>query len=170
MAVHLLSRDEPVSDVSALCTFGAPHVLVPPRRGESQLWQRLQTISQHWVLAWDPVPRLPLCTDWLVDVLPNLRQEVGGGIKLGIAHKYVGELQRSYNATKAPMLEKYDVVGQILMVSLNSDVAYCAPESGPFKELLAQKPPESVVTLSKLPAYHSMGDYVRLVRKCIPHE
>ena len=169
MAVHLLSRDVPVS---AVCTFGALHVLVPPGRGESQLWQRLQAITQHWVHAWDPVPRLPLCRDWLVDVLPKLKCEVlGGGIKLGMAHEYVAGLQRNYNAANAQMLEKYDVVGEILMVSLTSDVAYCAPESaGPLKELLAQKPPESVMTWSKLPAYHSMSDYVRIVRKCIPRE
>ena len=88
--------------------------------------------------------------------------EVREGSKLGIAH-------RNFNATKAPILEKCAVLGQILMVCLTSDVAYCAPEgAGPFKELLAQKPPESVMTFGKLPAYHSMSDYVRLVRKCIP--
>ncbi|CAE7202007.1 yiaY [Symbiodinium natans] len=81
MAVHLLRRDV---SVSAVRTSGAPHVLVPPRAGApQQLWQRLHAITQHWVHDWDPVPRLPLCKSWLVDVLPKLKQEIAGGIRAG---------------------------------------------------------------------------------------
>ena len=72
MAIHLLMRDV---EIFAVQTFGAPHVLVPPKKTAPQvLWQRLNALTTHWVHAWDPVPRLPLCKTWLVDVMPKLKK------------------------------------------------------------------------------------------------
>ena len=72
MAIHLLIRDV---EIFAVQTFGAPHVLVPPGKTAPQmLWQRLHALTTHWVHAWDPVPRLPLCKTWLVDVMPKLQK------------------------------------------------------------------------------------------------
>ena len=162
MALHLLSRK---LSVSAVRTFGAPHVLVPPKNRSSQMWQKLHAITQHWVHDWDPVPRLPLCQDWLLGVLPKLKHEVTEGVRIGIAQKYIAGLHQSCNGTRARLLEKYDVVGQVMLVSLTSSVAYRASEGAPLKKLLSEKPPEPVMTLSKLPAYHSMQDYFQIAQK-----
>ena len=165
MAVHLLSRNV---DVAAVRTFGAPHVLVPPSRQEDRqkLWCTLDSITQHWVHDWDPVPRLPLCKTWLVDVLPKLKQEVVTGLRLGIAQKYIQALQQNYDETRAKPLERYDVVGEVVLVSKATSMALHASEgSAASKELLGEKPPESVMTPSKLFAYHSMEDYLQIAHK-----
>ena len=165
MAVHLLSRNV---DVAAVRTFGAPHVLVPPARQEDRptLWCKLDSISQHWVHDWDPVPRLPLCKTWLVDVLPKLKQEVVTGLKVGIGQKYIQALRQTFDETKAKLLERYDVVGEVVLVSKATSVALHASEvSAALKELLGEKPPESVMTLSTLFAYHSMEDYLQIAHK-----
>ena len=164
MAIHLLIRRV---DVSAVRTFGAPHVLVAPKAGASQtLWRNLHAITQHWVHDWDPVPRLPLCQAWLVDVLPRLKKEVTKGIRVGIAQKYIENLQWNCNASSAQMLNQYDVVGQVVLVSLASGSAHVASEgAAPLKELLSEKPPQAAMTLSQIPAYHSMPDYYDLARR-----
>ena len=165
MAVHLLSRE---LEVAAVRTFGAPHVLVPPSREEDRqkLWCTLDSITQHWVHDWDPVPRLPLCKTWLTDVLPKLKQEVVTGLRVGIAQKYIQALQRHYDETRAKLLERYDIAGEVVLVSKATSVALRASEgSAASKELLGEKPPESVMTRSKLFAYHSMEDYLQIAHK-----
>ncbi|CAE7260280.1 unnamed protein product [Symbiodinium natans] len=165
MAVHLLSRDV---RISAVRTFGSPHVLVPMSPQPGQLWQRLHAITLHWVHDWDPVPRLPLCKSWLVDVLPRLKQEFGGTVRVGMASNLIKQFQNDYDDRRAHLLEKYDVVGEVLLVSLNSGLA-CRGKEGaaPLKELLAEKPPEAVMTFSRLPAYHSMRDYLQIALKLL---
>ncbi|CAE7715287.1 unnamed protein product [Symbiodinium sp. CCMP2456] len=183
MAVHLLSRN---LDVAAVRTFGTPHVLVPPSRQEDRptlclldlmlnlitqrksqrFWGKLNSITLHWVHDWDPVPRLPLCKAWMTDVLPKLKYEVIHGVRLGIAQKYIQALQQHCNETRAKLLERYDVVGEIVLVSKATDVALRASErSAASKELFCEKPPESVMTPSKLFAYHSMNDYLQIAHK-----
>ena len=163
MAVHLLSLNV---DVSAVRTFGAPHVLVPQAGTAQTMWHKLHAITQHWVHDWDPVPRLPLCQTWLVDVLPRLKKEVVKGVRVGIAQKYIENLQRNCNASSAQMLNQYDVVGQVVLVSMASGSAHVASEgAAPLKELLSEKPPEAAMTLSQIPAYHSMPDYLDLARR-----
>ncbi|CAE7520802.1 yiaY [Symbiodinium sp. CCMP2592] len=162
MAVHLLTRKV---EVSAIRTFGAPHVLVPQHECP-RFWRNLHSITQHWVHDWDPVPRLPLCKTWLVDVLPKLKQEVVTGVRLGIAERCVERLRQNYDRTKARMLEKYDVVGKVVLVSLGSDLAFGATQDvASLKGLLGEKPPGSIMTFSRLFAYHSMGDYLKIARK-----
>ena len=159
MAIHLLSKKV---EISSVLTFGTPHVLVPPK-GSPQLWQRLQAITQHFVFCWDPVPRLPLCTDWLVQVLPALKEDCCG-LRVGIPNSYVQALEKYCKENKAPMLGKYDVVGQL--VNLTGNTGYTAAKGAKtVKELLNQKPPESVMTASKLFAYHSMSYYLEIVQK-----
>ncbi|CAE7236136.1 yiaY [Symbiodinium natans] len=139
MAVHLLSLNV---DVSAVRTFGAPHVLVPQAGTAQTMWQKLHAITQHWVHDWDPVPRLPLCQTWLVDVLPRLKKEVVKGVRVGIAQKYIENLQRNCNASSAQMLGEYDVVGQVVLVSMASCSAHVASEgAAPLKELLSERQP-----------------------------
>ncbi|CAE7520854.1 unnamed protein product [Symbiodinium sp. CCMP2592] len=167
MAVHLLSRKV---DVAAVQTFGAPHVLVPPSSKQEDhptlLWWTLNSITQHWVHDWDPVPRLPLCKAWLTGVLPKLKQEVVRGLRVGIARKYIQALHQHCNDTRAKLLEHYDVVGEIVLVSKATSVAFRASKgSAALKELLCEKPPESVMTPSKLFAYHSMEDYLHIAHK-----
>ncbi|CAE7520837.1 yiaY [Symbiodinium sp. CCMP2592] len=164
MAVHLLSRNV---EVAAVRTFGAPHVLVPPpdQEDSARLWQKLSSITQHWVHDWDPVPRLPLCKAWLTDVLPNLKLEVVRGVRVGVAQKYVEKLKLNYDETRAPVLESYDVVGDLLLVSKDTTSALRAREgAAPLKELLSEKPPQAVMTSSKLLAYHNIADYLQLAR------
>ena len=164
MAVHLLSENV---DVVAVRTFGSPHVLVPPKPGDlSILWQKLNSITQHWVHDWDPVPRLPLCKTWLTDVLPKLKYEVIQGVRIGIAQKYIQALQLHCTETRARLLEPYDVVGEVVLVSKATSMALHASEgSAALKELLGEKPPESVMTPSKLFVYHSMEDYLQIAHK-----
>ena len=166
MAVHLLSRK---ASFSAVRTFGAPHVLVPPRSSASpQLWQQLHAVTQHWAHGWDPVPKLPLCSNWLGEVLPKLKQELIEGIRVGIAQRYTEGLQRNYQQARAHFhfLQQYDVAGEVVLVCLRSGIAHRrGDDAAPVKELLAEKPPESVMTLSKLRAYHSMSDYYRIARQ-----
>ncbi|CAE7347973.1 yiaY [Symbiodinium sp. CCMP2456] len=114
MAVHLLIRKV---DVAAVRTFGAPHVLVPQRKSP-RFWEKLHSITQHWVHDWDPVPRLPLCKTWLVDVMPRLKLEVVKGIRVGIPARCVERLRQDCDRTKSLLLEKYDVVGKVVLVSL----------------------------------------------------
>ena len=162
MALHLLSRN---LDVAAVRTFGAPYVLVPPKPGDlSILWQKLNSITQHWVHDWDPVPRLPLCKTWLTDVLPKLKYEVIQGVRIGIAQKYIQALQQHYDETRAKLLERYDVVGEVVLVSKATSVAFRA-SAGSAALMLGEKPPESVMTPSKLFAYHSMEDYLQIAHK-----
>ena len=158
MAVHLLSRKV---ILSAVHTFGAPHVLTPSKAGASQTFRKsLDAITKHWVQQWDPVPRIPLCRNWLVDVLPRLKTEVGFGIRLGIAQKHIQELQKKYQTAHGRLLEKYDVVGQLLLVSRSSSSAFAASDGAQSsKELLCQESPDAIRTLSKLAAFHSMNDY-----------
>ncbi|CAE7844141.1 unnamed protein product [Symbiodinium microadriaticum] len=164
VAVHLLSRN---LDVAAVRTFGTPHVLVPPKPEDSSiLWQKLNSITQHWVHDWDPVPRLTLCKTWLVDVLPKLKQEVVTGLRVGIAQKYIQALRLHCSEARARLLERYDVVGEVVLVGKTTSVALGASEgSAALKELLGEKPPESVMTPSKLFAYHSMEDYLQIAHK-----
>ena len=161
MAVHLLIREV---DVAAVRTFGAPHVLVPQREFCGKLHSKLHSITQHWVHDWDPVPRLPLCKSWLVDVLPKLRPEVVMGVRVGIAQRE--PLRQTYDRTKARMLDKYDVVGKVVLVSLVCDLAFSATQDVvPLRRLLGEKPPGSIMTFSRLCAYHSMEDYLQIARK-----
>ncbi|CAE7520819.1 unnamed protein product [Symbiodinium sp. CCMP2592] len=155
MAVHLLSRNE---EVSAVCTFGSPHVFIPPERKEEQrgrkVWNELCSVSQHWVLDWDPIPRLPLCQSWL-DVLPQVKIDVVEGIRIGLA-----EIQ-----AKVPVLEGFDVAGEVVMVNKATISAYLAPKGAPpQKKLLSEKPPESSMTLNKLNACHDMKEYSLIAR------
>ncbi|CAE7927688.1 unnamed protein product, partial [Symbiodinium necroappetens] len=162
MAVHLLSRDV---DVAALRTFGAPHVLVPPLDPQESpnLWLKLHSITKHWVHDWDPVPRLPLCKTWLVDVLPKLKKEVMDGVRVGMAQNYIKELQRNYNDIAAPLFERYDVAGEVVLVSKAAGLAlHASEEAAPLKERLSEKPPGAIMTLNKLLAYHSMEDYLQV--------
>ncbi|CAE7520870.1 unnamed protein product [Symbiodinium sp. CCMP2592] len=171
MAVHLLSRNV---EVTALRTFGAPHVLVPPNPQDfSALWQGLDVITSHFVHDWDPVPRIPLCKVWLTDVLPQLKQEVVRGVRIGIAQKYIEALQRNCNETRAKFLKRYDVVGEVVLVSEASGLVLVAAapreiplgeEAAPLKELLGEKPPGAIMTPSKLLAYHDMSVYLQLTR------
>ena len=163
MAVHLLSRKV---EVTALRTFGAPHVLVPPKPQESpRLWQKLNSITQHWVHDWDPVPRLPLCKTWLVDVLPKLKCEIVQGVRLGMSQKEREKLQQSYDDSRAKLLDKYDVAGEVVLVSKATGLALGASEDAlPSKELLSEEPPKAVMTTSRLPAYHNMEDYFQIAR------
>ena len=162
MAVHLLTRKV---EVSAICTFGAPHVLIPQHECP-RFWRNLHSITQHWVHDWDPVPRLPLCKTWLVDVLPKLKQEVVKGVRVGVAERCVERLRQNYDRTKARMLEKYDVVGKVVLVSLVSDLAFGASQDvASLRRLLGEKPPGSIMTFGRLFAYHSMEDYLQIARK-----
>ena len=162
MAVHLLSRKV---EVSAIRTFGAPHVLIPQHECP-RFWRNLHSITQHWVHDWDPVPRLPLCKAWLVDVLPKLKQEVVKGVRVGLAESCVERLRQNYDRTKARMLEKYDVVGKVVLVSLASDLALGASQDvASLRRLLGEKPPGSIMTFGRLFAYHSMEDYLQIARK-----
>ena len=169
MAVHLLTRE---LEVTAVRTFGAPHVLVPLSRQEDRqkLWCTLDSITQHWVHDWDPVPRLPVCKTWLFDALPKLKQEVVTGLRVGIGQKYIQALRQTFDETndetKAKLLERYDVVGEVVLVSKATSVALHASEvSAALKELLGERPPKSVMTPSTLFAYHSMEDYLQIAHK-----
>ena len=64
------------------------------------------------------------------------------------------------------VLEKYDVVGRVLLVSLALGAAYNASDAAmPLKMLLGQKPPEDIMTLDKIAAYHDMRDYLQIAQK-----
>ena len=168
MAVHLLSRRV---QVAAVRTFGAPHVFVPPEQEEgeereaSQLWKQLCSISQHWVQDWDPIPRLPLCKTWMTKVLPKLKLEPVEEILVGIAKTLLRANQQNYNGAKVSLLERFDVAGEVVLVSKAPISAHIAPETGaPQKELLSEKPPEASMTLNKLNEYHDMKEYLQIAR------
>ncbi|CAE7457681.1 unnamed protein product [Symbiodinium sp. CCMP2456] len=168
MAVHLLSRRV---DVTAVRTFGAPHVFVPLEQEEegeeretSPLWKQLCSISQHWVQEWDPIPRIPLCKAWLTEVLPKLKLELEG-IRVGMAKTLLRAIQQNYNGAKAPLLEGFDVAGEVVLVSKARISAHIAREGAwPQKELLSEKPPEASMTLNKLNADHDMKEYLQIAR------
>ncbi|CAE7254356.1 serA, partial [Symbiodinium necroappetens] len=161
MAVHLLTRKV---EVTALRTFGTPHVFIPGSRETSPLWRQLCSISQHWVRDWDPVPRLPLCKTWLTEVLPKLKLELGG-IRVGVAETLLRDIQQNYKGAKVPLLEGFDVAGEVVLVSKAPISAHIAREGGaPQKELLSEKPPEASMTFNKLNAYHDMEEYLQIAR------
>ena len=122
MAVHLLIREV---DVAAVRTFGAPHVLVPQREFCGKLHSKLHSITQHWVHDWDPVPRLPFCKSWLVDVLPKLRPEVVMGVRVGIAQR---EPLRQTYTTERRHVCWISTMSLDVLVSLACDLAFSATQ------------------------------------------
>ena len=80
--------------------------------------------------------------------------------------RYIEGLQKHYDSHKARLLERYDVVGRVVLVSLSCGAAYKPSDAAtPLKDLLSQQPPEDVMTLSKLPAYHDMWGYLQVARQ-----
>ena len=77
-------------EVTAVRTFGSLHPLAPypepmqhmekhmemARKSEATL-QMLAPVMQHFVHAWDPVPRLPWCRDWFEKVFPSIKVQRG---------------------------------------------------------------------------------------------
>ena len=47
---------------------------------------------QHYILAWDPVPRLPLCQTWLKKVLPRFKVDVLRSVQLKVMLRSVGDI------------------------------------------------------------------------------
>jgi len=176
VALHLLHREAHDSYHSAgllkstagfgniqVHTFGAPHVVVPPPSpwavAEFALWRELESRSTLWVNSWDPVPRLPMCADWL---------------KLSVeAYIFKVCLRPEIVDTRVSMLSKYDVTGNVVMVSKTPNGACQARSKDAClqitqKELLSEVPPEVLRTAGRLRAYHSMAEYLSIAEGLLP--
>jgi len=158
VALHLLHGGHVEHSKMKVQTCGAPHIVIPPQEEDSgaakDLWHLLSSCSEHLVNAWDPVPRLPLCSKWLTDVIPKLGVE-RCGFKFSLELDFVNEEQVS-------LLLKYDVAGKVVMAGKGISEACCRASAcqQSQKDLLSEVPPREVMTVQRLPAYHSMADYL----------
>eukprot|EP00933_Yihiella_yeosuensis_P031992 TRINITY_DN25578_c0_g1_i1.p1 TRINITY_DN25578_c0_g1~~TRINITY_DN25578_c0_g1_i1.p1 ORF type:complete len:884 (-),score=129.52 TRINITY_DN25578_c0_g1_i1:277-2928(-) len=105
--------------VTSIEAFGAPQCVVPDR--DHELWQRLNELTTVYVNAWDTVPRLPACSNWLFDVLPRalphkLSLKVGAfeiGVKAG------GKAIQAFYPHRG-IFADYGVVGTLVFMRHNS--------------------------------------------------
>ena len=169
--------------VAAVRTFGSLHPLAP-FPGSSRVscfrklfpslimsrcdvkckWtlDKLIPVMQHYVHAWDPIPRVLVCRKWREKVLPNFKLKVlGVHIELVPAGKLIEDASKSV----LKQLEKYDVFGEVVMVSAGSPTAFVRASKGTsLKELLGEAPPQSI-THEELFSYHRMADYLSILER-----
>jgi hypothetical protein len=153
-ALDLLYRG--LENVSAVVTFGAPQVIVPEYSIE---WcRKLDAITTLYVNSYDVVPRLPSCTNWIFDVVPNshivAKSFVGGAITLeaNIANKLEETLGH-----QREVFDVYDTVGCLMFIGQGSKVARRVPSTDQaHREILSEAPRRCGPFILE---HHSMSQY-----------
>ncbi|CAK9074738.1 unnamed protein product [Durusdinium trenchii] len=151
-ALFLLYRGFRVTQV---VTFGAPQVLVPDMGSPGCRW--LDEITTLYVNAWDPVPRLPACLEWL-ELLARIRVPLAGFIHV------CPNLQDTIDKFKR-LRHGYGLVGRLAFVAPHSSSIRCGPCLGEVEWLLYSPPPEEHGTCARrLCEFHLMDEYVKILK------
>jgi len=131
-------------NVTSVCAFGAPQVVVPNRN--LLIWQRLHAVTTHYVNSWDLFPRMPSCLPWIFNVLPGaLPDKIS--IKLGslrVGFKAAGGEVVNQLSKFTGVFAKYDVVGTLVFIRRGSRkvVSLESAEDEKHWELLNTQPPK----------------------------
>jgi len=128
-ALEMINLGHPVA---AVLTFGAPQVVVPEVANPT--WQRLNAITSLYVNSWDPVPRLPSCSEWLSDVLPKVATAmaptmVAASMALAGAPKKIIDFLSKLGPALEGDMQAYDTVGTLYFVGSHKRSAMQVPYS-----------------------------------------
>eukprot|EP00927_Polykrikos_kofoidii_P061209 TRINITY_DN56075_c0_g1_i1.p1 TRINITY_DN56075_c0_g1~~TRINITY_DN56075_c0_g1_i1.p1 ORF type:complete len:870 (-),score=146.02 TRINITY_DN56075_c0_g1_i1:314-2890(-) len=154
-ALDMLHRGMQVTQV---VTFGAPQVVV--RDPDVLLWQKLNEIATLYVNAFDVVPRLPSCLNWVFEVLPTA---LALGTRFGSVRSGVDlrEMLTHLLIKRKATLSKYDTAGSMLFVTTSSTTAMRVPNSqdNSHRKILGDAP-ETVETF--IFEHHAMAEYLAI--------
>lgn len=147
---------EGVHDLSVV-TFGAPHVVVPPRQ-RHPLWDALDGRATLYVRAWDAVPRLPSCLGWVDNVLPRCTNTddslLGWQINVsGLLPARLGGLRATFAI--------YDTVGTVvILVAGSQKVRRLLSKDPERRRLLEMEPPAPGPFVLK---HHPINEYLNIL-------
>uniref|UniRef100_A0A7S1F8A6 Fungal lipase-type domain-containing protein n=1 Tax=Noctiluca scintillans TaxID=2966 RepID=A0A7S1F8A6_NOCSC len=155
-------------EVSAVMTFGSPHVLVPPRpEDDNGAWQRLSDITTSYVNAYDVIARLPSCLDWL-EALP---QALSARMGAFMSHSDVtGLVGRPLEGQRENLCE-YDTVGTLMFLTVGSRSAMkieTCPKTRHHRTVLARLPEKIgsfIVSQHQITEYASIISDLRVSRQ-----
>jgi len=102
--------------VKAVVTHGAPQVVIPPRLNDPQqgrdAWSWLNELSIGYVNAFDMIPRLPSCEDWVKKIVPRTPRLSGRTKKWDLfPHKLAQKVEDMW-----PFMKDYRPVGKLMFV------------------------------------------------------
>ena len=169
LATHLLDKGAVWADVTAVRTFGAPHALgvLHDESADRTLLERLHKISIHWVHEWDPVPRIPICHEWVIE---RLRQNLSTTAAAASFFLFGDQtwIEKTVNLALDDMkslVDNYVVIGKVVLVSRTSRKcsAFCASESEDVQKLLDETSAGvAKLSMTELFDYHSMSHYLHI--------
>lgn len=148
-------------DVTRVITFGCPQVIVPDR--ENAIWKRMNELSILYVNAFDIIPRMPSCEDWVFEVLPmcGAFTKKIGALKVGLENKVTEFVADKFRPQFVEM-EKYDTVGTLVHIGTGSRAAGVHPNTpdGSHRRVLSKKPTQLGIFVVE---NHFMMNYVSVV-------